>query len=76
MRLIEETLQGCESTYGQDDGGFSCDFGGNIDVHLEVGRIGSKVVDTSKSAICSCTDSSNAAEYGGGEVHLGCFASP
>ena len=64
-----------KSTYGQNDSGLGRKFRRNINVHLEVGRVGSKVIDTSKGGIGSCAESNNAAEYRGGEVHLDCRAS-
>jgi hypothetical protein len=50
-------------SYREDDRGLGRKFGRNIDVHLEVRWVRSKVVDASKSAIYSCADSGYAAEY-------------
>jgi len=62
---IRRSLQnGCGGkTYSEDDRRLFRNLGRNVDVHLKVRRVRSEVVDTSKGAIGSCAERSNAAEY-------------
>jgi hypothetical protein len=60
-----------KSTYSEDDGGLLGHFLRNIHVHLEVGRVGTEVVDAHESGrIDNRGERSEAAEDGRRDVHV------